>query len=50
MFHTPEPDMAVFLGLHNPAKFGDHHNRFMDKETMRTHSIVVGNELAKAKC
>lgn len=48
MFHTPEPDMAVFLRLHNPAKFGDHLNRFMDKEVVRTHAMVVGNELAKA--
>lgn len=48
MFHTPEPDMAVFLRLHNPGKFGDHLNRFMDKEAMRTHAIVTGNELAKA--
>jgi HAMP domain-containing protein len=48
MFHTPEPDMVVFLRLHNPAKFGDHLNRFMDKEVVRTHSMVVGNELAKA--
>jgi len=48
MFHTPEPDMAVFLRLHNPAKFGDHLNRFMDKEVARTHAMVTGNELAKA--
>jgi Double sensory domain of two-component sensor kinase len=48
MFHTPEPDMAVFLRLHNPPKFGDHLNRFMDKEVARTHAMVVGNELAKA--
>lgn len=48
MFHTPEPDMAVFLRLHNPAKFGDHLNRFMDKQVARTHALVVGNELAKA--
>jgi len=48
MFHTPEPDMVVFLRLHNPAKFGDHLNRFMDKEVVRTHSMVIGNELAKA--
>jgi HAMP domain-containing protein len=48
MFHTPEPDMSVFLRLHAPQKFGDHLNRFMDKEVVRTHSIVVGNELAKA--
>jgi len=48
MFHTPEPDMAVFLRLHNPTKFGDHLNRFMDKEVVRTHATVVGNELAKA--
>jgi HAMP domain-containing protein len=48
MFHTPEPDMTVFLRLHNPSKFGDRLNRFMDKEVVRTHAIVVGNELAKA--
>ncbi len=48
MFHTPEPDMTVFLRLHNPSLFGDHLNRFMDKEVARTHGIVVGNELAKA--
>jgi len=48
MFHTSEPDMSVFLRLHNPAKFGDHLNRFMDKEVVRTHAIVAGNELAKA--
>jgi len=48
MFHTPEPDMTVFLRLHNPPKFGDHLNRFMDKEVARTHAMVSGNELAKA--
>lgn len=48
MFHTPEPDMSVFLRLHNPKKYGDHLNRFFDKEAQRTHSIVTGNELAKA--
>ena len=48
MFHTPAPDMAVFLRLHNPAKFGDHLNRFMDKEVVRTQAIVTGNELARA--
>jgi methyl-accepting chemotaxis protein len=48
MFHTPEPDMVVFLRLHNPAKFGDHLNRFMDREVVRTHAMVIGNELAKA--
>ena len=48
MFHTPEPDMTVFLRLHAPAKFGDHLNRFIDKEVARTHAVVAGNELAKA--
>jgi len=48
MFHTPEPDMSVFLRLHNPAMFGDHLNRYVDKEVMRTHAVVAGNELAKA--
>jgi HAMP domain-containing protein len=48
MFHTPEPDMTVFLRLHNIAKFGDHLNRFFDKEVVGTHAVVTGNELAKA--
>ena len=48
MFHTPEPDMTVFLRLHNPSKFGDHLNRFIDKEVVHTHTMVTGNELAKA--
>jgi HAMP domain-containing protein len=48
MFHTPEPDMAVFLRLHAPAKFGDRLDRFLDKEVVRTHAMVAGNELAKA--
>ncbi len=48
MFHTPEPAMSVFLRLHNPAKYGDQLNRFMDKEVVRTHSLVSGNELARA--
>jgi HAMP domain-containing protein len=48
MFHTPEPAMSVFLRLHNPAKFGDQLNRFIDGEVVRTHAIVAGNELARA--
>jgi len=48
MFHTTEPDMSVFLRLHNPAKFGDRLNRRMDNEVVRTHAIVAGNELARA--
>jgi len=48
MFHTPEPDMTVFVRLHNPTKFGDHLNRFFDKEVARTHALVSGNELARA--
>jgi HAMP domain-containing protein len=48
MFHTPAPDMRVFLRLHNPSKFGDSLNRFIDKEVVRTNAMVTGNELAKA--
>lgn len=48
MFHTPEPNMTVFLRLHNPPKFGDHLNRFLDKEVTQHHAIVTGNELARA--
>ncbi len=48
MFHTPEPDMTVLLRLHNPGKFGDRLNRFIDKEAVSSHGIVVGSQLAKA--
>jgi methyl-accepting chemotaxis protein len=48
MFHTPEPDMAVFLRLHNVAKFGDHLKRPMDEAVVRTHAMVAGNQMAKA--
>lgn len=48
MFHTAEPDMSVFLRLHNPPKFGDRLFRFMDAEVIRTHATVIGNELGKA--
>jgi methyl-accepting chemotaxis protein len=48
MFHTPEPDMTVFLRLHNPPKFGDHLNRYIDQQVVHTHALVNGNELAKA--
>jgi HAMP domain-containing protein len=48
MFHTPEPDMTVFLRLHNPAKFGDQLNRFLDRQVVQSHAVVTGNELARA--
>jgi HAMP domain-containing protein len=48
MFHTPEPNMIVFLRLHNTAKFGDALNRYIDKQAVSTHAVVTGNELAKA--
>jgi len=48
MFHTSEPEMVVFLRVHNPTKFGDALNRFFDREVARTHAVVSGNELAKA--
>ena len=48
MFHTPEPDMVVFLRLHNPSKFGDQLNRFIDRQVVQPHAMVSGNELAKA--
>jgi HAMP domain-containing protein len=48
-FYTPEPDAAFFLRLHNLGKFGDiSMKRFMVDEIARTHSIVAGNELARA--
>jgi len=48
MFHTSNPGMAVFLRLHNPAKFGDQLNRFIDKQVVSSNQPVTGNELAKA--
>jgi HAMP domain-containing protein len=48
IFHLPEPDMSVFLRLHEPARYGDRLNRFIDREVARTHSLVAGNELANA--
>ena len=48
IFHTAEPDMSIFLRLHNPPKFGDRLNRFVDSEVVRTHALVAGNELGKA--
>jgi HAMP domain-containing protein len=47
MFHTA-PEMSVLLRLHNPTKFGDHLNRFIDQQVQSTHAPVTGNELAKA--
>ena len=47
MFHSL-PEMTVFLRVHNPPKFGDHLNRFLDKKVVETQSLVTGNELAKA--
>jgi HAMP domain-containing protein len=48
-FYTPEPDAVFFLRLHNLGKFGDvSMKRFMVDEVARTHSMVAGNELARA--
>ncbi len=47
MFHS-SPDMTVFLRAHNPTKFGDHLNRYLDRQVVQTGSLVSGNELAKA--
>jgi len=47
MFHS-SPDMTVFLRAHNPPKFGDHLNRYLDRQVVATNSLVTGNELAKA--
>jgi sensor histidine kinase regulating citrate/malate metabolism len=47
VFHTAEPKMAVFLRVHNPSKFGEYLNRFLDREVVRTHAVVVGNEFGK---
>jgi len=48
VMHTPEPDVSVFLRVHNPSKYGDHLDRFLIKEVVRSHSVATGSELAKA--
>jgi HAMP domain-containing protein len=47
-FHTQELDPAVFLRLHDTARFGDHMDRLMDKEVSTTLTLVSGNEMGKA--
>jgi len=47
-FQTQELDPAVFLRLHDPARYGDHMDRFMDKEVQTTLTMVTGNEMGKA--
>ncbi len=47
-FHTPEPNMAVFLRLHNPAVSGDRLNRFMDRKVATTLLMVSGNDMGRA--
>jgi HAMP domain-containing protein len=48
LFHTAEPNKIVLLRLHNPSKFGDTLNRYIDQKVVSTHALVTGNELAKA--
>lgn len=48
MFHSPEPNMVVFLRLHNPAVSGDRLNRFMDRQVASTLQMVSGNDLGRA--
>ena len=47
-FHTQELDPAVFLRLNDPARSGDHMDRFMDKEVATKLTMVTGNEMGKA--
>jgi HAMP domain-containing protein len=47
-FHTQEAAPAVFLSLHDPAQYGDHMDRFMDKQVATTLAMVTGNEMGKA--
>ena len=46
-FQIPEPKMVGFLRLHDPAEFGDARDRFFDREVVRTHTRVAGNELGR---
>ena len=36
VFHTAEPDMSVFLRVHNPDVYGDQLDRFLTRESART--------------
>ncbi|MGA2809350.1 MAG: cache domain-containing protein [Terracidiphilus sp.] len=47
-FHTQELDPAVFLRLNDPARSGDHMDRFMDKEVATKLTMVTGNEMGRA--
>jgi HAMP domain-containing protein len=47
-FHTQELDPAVFLRLQDPARYGDHMDRFMDKQVATTLTMVTGNEMGRA--
>jgi len=48
VFHTVEPEVTVLLRVHNPTMYGDHLDRFLTKEVVRTHGMVAGKELARA--
>lgn len=39
MFHTPGPDMAVFVRLHNPSKFGDHLSELLHRPRSGAHAF-----------
>lgn len=47
-FHTQEIDPAVFLSLHDPSSYGNHMDRFMDKQVATTLNMVTGNEMGNA--
>jgi HAMP domain-containing protein len=46
-FHTQELDPAVLLRLEDPARYGDHMDRYMDKQVATTMLMVTGNDMGK---
>lgn len=47
-FHTPQPNMAPFLRLHNPGKYGDRLDRYIDQQVSTSMTLVTGNEFGRA--
>jgi HAMP domain-containing protein len=46
-FHAQESDPSVFLRLDDPARYGDHMDRYMDQQVASTMLMVTGNDMGK---
>lgn len=47
-FHSPQPNMTPYLRLHNPGKYGDHLDRYIDQQVSTTMTMVTGNDFGRA--